>query len=231
MIRTAILGLGSYVPDRVVTNDELRFLDDKHERQAEPTINTDDAWIQQRTGIRERRYVTPGVATSDLAAEAAKRALADAGCAATDIDCIIVGTLSPDIFFPGVGVFLQRKLGIADKTSCPCYDIRQQCSAFLYGLQMADAFIRTGSSTCWSARSWPLARFHHARLRRQGLFGDGAGAAGSARSRPTTKRGHPLPLPGCGAGAVVFEGLRDREAPYVYYDANAAKQGRSSTPR
>ena len=145
MLRTAVLGLGSYVPDRVVTNDELRYLDATHTRQAEPTMATDDAWIQQRTGIRERRYVAPGVATSDLALEASKRALADAGLAATDIDCIIIGTLSPDIFFPGVGVYLQRKLGIADKGHCPCFDIRQQCSAFLYGLQMADAFIKTGT--------------------------------------------------------------------------------------
>src|SRR5207302_3126999 len=74
---------------------------------------------------------------------AAQRALADAGVTAVEIDCIIFGTLSPDQHFPGSAVFLQKKLGIADK-GCACFDIRQQCSAFVYGLQMADAFVRTG---------------------------------------------------------------------------------------
>jgi 3-oxoacyl-[acyl-carrier-protein] synthase-3 len=145
MIRTQVLGIGSYVPDRVVTNDELRFLNERHERQAEPTIATDDAWIQQRTGIRERRYVPNDgtTSTSDLALHAAQRALADAGVAAPEIDCIIFGSLSPDFHFPGTGVVLQKKLGIADK-NCACFDIRQQCSSFVYGLQMADAFIKTG---------------------------------------------------------------------------------------
>jgi len=145
MIRTKILGLGSYVPDRVVTNDELSYFDDHHVRQATQQTETNDAWIQQRTGIRERRYVANDgqTSTSDLALNAAQRALADAGVAAGEIDCIIFGTLSPDQHFPGSAVFLQKKLGIADK-GCACFDIRQQCSAFVYGLQMADAFVRTG---------------------------------------------------------------------------------------
>ncbi|MCA9674471.1 MAG: ketoacyl-ACP synthase III [Kofleriaceae bacterium] len=149
MIRTAVLGLGSYVPDRVVTNDDLRHMDSKHVLQEEVLTETNDAWIQQRTGIRERRYVPNdgSVGTSDLALEASKRALADAGVDAKDVDCIILGTLSPDIHFPGTAVFLQDKLGIAGEgkgTSCACYDIRQQCSGFVYGLQMADAFIKAG---------------------------------------------------------------------------------------
>jgi 3-oxoacyl-[acyl-carrier-protein] synthase-3 len=146
MIRTKILGLGSYVPDRIVTNAEIPFLDARHVRQDVQQTETNDAWIQQRTGIRERRYAPndSSVATSDLALQAARRAIADAGIEPTDIDCIIFGTLSPDQHFPGSGVFLQRKLGIAEKTSCPCYDIRQQCSAMVYGLQMADAFVRAG---------------------------------------------------------------------------------------
>ncbi len=119
MIRTQMLGLGSFVPERVVKNEEIRHLDDRHVAQAEVRTETDDAWIQQRTGIKERRYVAEGTYTSDLALEASKRALADAGLAATDIDCIIFATLSPDIHFPGSGVYLQRKLGIADKTNCP----------------------------------------------------------------------------------------------------------------
>jgi 3-oxoacyl-[acyl-carrier-protein] synthase-3 len=145
MLRTKIMGLGSYVPDRVVTNDDLQFFNDRHVRCDTVQTETNDAWIQQRTGIRERRYVPNdgSVTTSDLALTAAQRALADAGVAANEIDCIIFGTLSPDQHFPGSAVFLQKKLGIADK-SCACFDIRQQCSAFVYGLQMADAFVRTG---------------------------------------------------------------------------------------
>jgi 3-oxoacyl-[acyl-carrier-protein] synthase-3 len=146
MIRTKVLGLGSYVPDRIVTNDELPFLDDQHVRQDTQQTETDDAWIQKRTGIRERRYVpNDGTwATSDLALHAARRALIDANIEPGEIDCIIFGTLSPDFHFPGTAVILQKKLGIAEKTSCACFDIRQQCSGFVYGLQMADAFIRTG---------------------------------------------------------------------------------------
>ncbi len=146
MIRTKILGLGSYVPERVVTNEEIAFLDDKHVRQATQVTETNDAWIQQRTGIQERRYVPNDGTwwTSDLAVKAAERAIADAGITAADIDCIIVGTLSPDFHFPGTAVVVQKKLGIAEKTNCACFDIRQQCSAMVYGLQMADAFIRTG---------------------------------------------------------------------------------------
>jgi 3-oxoacyl-[acyl-carrier-protein] synthase III len=145
MIRTKILGLGSYVPDRIVTNEELPFLDAKHVRQATKQMETSDEWIQQRTGIKERRYVPNdgSTATSDLALQATQRALADAGTPATDIDCIIFATLSPDHHFPGTAVILQKKLGI-DRGSCACFDIRQQCSGFVYGLQMADAFVRTG---------------------------------------------------------------------------------------
>ncbi len=145
-MRTQVLGLGSYVPDRIVTNDELRHLDVTQTRHDDVQMETNDEWVQTRTGIRERRYAAPGVATSDLALAAAQRALADAGCEAKDLDCIIFGTLSPDIHFPGSAVFLQHKLGIAEGKgkSAACFDIRQQCSAFVYGMQMADAFIRAG---------------------------------------------------------------------------------------
>ena len=127
MIRTKVMGLGSYVPDRVVTNEEIAFLNDKHIRQDRQVTETNDQWIQQRTGIKERRYVPNdgSVWTSDLAVEASKRAIADAGLQPSDIDCIIFGTLSPDFHFPGTGVIVQKKLGI-DRGSCPCFDIRQQ---------------------------------------------------------------------------------------------------------
>ena len=181
MIRTKILGLGSYVPDRIVTNAEIAFLDDRHVRQETQQTETSDEWIQRRTGIKERRYVPNdgSVATSDLALEASKRALADAGVEAGDIDCIIFGTLSPDFHFPGTAVVLQKKLGIADK-NCACFDIRQQCSAFVYGLQMADAFIRTGTYKrilLVGAELHSHALDYSTRGRDvMVLFGDGAGA-------------------------------------------------------
>src|SRR5262245_43274381 len=182
MMRSKILGLGSYVPDRVVTNDEIRYLDDQHHRHDEPRIDTNDAWIRSRTGIEERRYVpNDGTwACSDLAREAARRAIADAGCEAKDIDCIIFATLSPDIHFPGTAVFLQSKLGIDGEDGCACFDIRQQCSGFLYGLQMADAFVRTGTYRRVLLVGSEL-HSHSLDYSTRGrdvtvLFGDGAGA-------------------------------------------------------
>jgi 3-oxoacyl-[acyl-carrier-protein] synthase-3 len=182
MIRTKILGLGSYVPERVVTNEEIPFLNDQHVRQDTQQTETNDAWIQQRTGIKERRYVNNDgkTSTSDLAVEAATKAIADAGLEPKDIDCIILGTLSPDFHFPGTGVIVQKKLGIGDKTNCPCFDIRQQCSAFVYGLQMADAFIRTGTYKRILLIGAEL-HSHSLDYTTRGrdvmvLFGDGAGA-------------------------------------------------------
>jgi 3-oxoacyl-[acyl-carrier-protein] synthase III len=181
MIRTKILGLGSYVPDRVVTNEEIPFLDEKHVRRETKQTETSDEWIWQRTGIRARRYVPNdgSVATSDLALHAARRALADASVEPSEIDCIIFGTLSPDFQFPGTGVVLQKKLGI-DRGACPCFDIRQQCSAFVYGLQMADVFIRTGTYRRVLLIGAEL-HSHSLDYSTRGrdvmvLFGDGAGA-------------------------------------------------------
>lgn len=131
MPRTEIISTGYYVPERVVTNDELTQWWD-----------TSDEWIRERTGITQRHWVRPGEqAGSDLALEAVKSALDMADMKATDIDCIIYATLSPDFFFPGGGVYLQRKLGI---TNVPAMDLRNQCTGFLYGLSVADAWIRMG---------------------------------------------------------------------------------------
>jgi 3-oxoacyl-[acyl-carrier-protein] synthase-3 len=145
MIRAKILGLGSYIPEWIVTNAELPYLNERHERCDEIQTDVTPEWTEKATGIRERRYVPWDVqmACSDLALRASQAALADAGEEPTAIDCIILATLSPDIHFPGTAVFLQEKLGISDR-GCACYDLRQQCSGFLYGLQMADAFIRVG---------------------------------------------------------------------------------------
>lgn len=133
MQRTAILGLGHYVPSRVVTNLELS-----------KRMDTSDEWIEQRTGIKERRHVdfeNEPMGASDLGVRAATAALADAGCSAKDIDFIIYATLSPDKNFPGDGVLVGAKLDIP---GVPALDIRNQCSGFLYGLQVADAFIKAG---------------------------------------------------------------------------------------
>ncbi len=130
MPRAAIASIGTYVPDRVVTNQELT-------RRMETT----DEWITQRTGIKERRWVREGQEGSDLALEATRRALGQAGWKAQELDAIVYATLSPDHMFPGDGCFLNAKLGIP---GVPALDIRNQCSGFLYGLSVADAWIRTG---------------------------------------------------------------------------------------
>ena len=130
MPRTEFIATGFYVPPRVVGNDELSRL-----------MDTSDEWITQRTGIKERRWVEPGTTCSSLAAAATHQALERAGMAATDLDCIIFATASPDHFFPGNGCFLQRELGVPD---IPALDVRDQCTGFLYGLSVADAWIRCG---------------------------------------------------------------------------------------
>ncbi len=130
MTRARILGVGRYLPERRVTNFDL-----------EKMFETSDEWIQQRTGIVERRYADEGVYCSDLALEASRDALKNAGMKAEDIDFIIFATLSPDHHFPGSGVYLQRKLGLSE---IGCMDVRNQCTGFLYGLAVADAFIRVG---------------------------------------------------------------------------------------
>jgi 3-oxoacyl-[acyl-carrier-protein] synthase-3 len=168
MPRTEFISLGHYVPERVLTNDDLTQWWD-----------TSDEWIRERSGIVQRHWVEFGrQAGSDLAAEASRIALDRAGMKAAEIDCIIYATLSPDVFFPGGGVYLQRKLGIA---GVPAMDIRNQCTGFLYGLSVADAWIRTGQ---YRRVLLVGAEVHSTGMdfspngRDLGvLFGDGAGAA------------------------------------------------------
>jgi 3-oxoacyl-[acyl-carrier-protein] synthase-3 len=165
--RTAIAGTGFYVPDRVVTNADLtQYMD------------TSDEWIQERSGIRERRWVEEGMSGAEMAARSARMALEEAGVEPGDVDAIVLATISPDHFFPGTGVFLQRELGMHD---IPALDIRAQCSGFIYGLSVADAWIRSGQYSTillvgveiqstgidMSTRGRDIAV----------LFGDGAGAA------------------------------------------------------
>ncbi len=165
-LRSRVVGLGSFLPSRVVTNDDLaKYMD------------TSDEWIVQRTGIKERRWVEGVTSTSDLALEAARRALDSAGMVAEDLDMIFFATLTPDHFFPGSGVFLQTKLGLA---GIPAIDVRQQCTGFIYALSLADQYIRTGSAQKILVVG---AEVHSKGLDKSPagrdvtvLFGDGAGA-------------------------------------------------------
>ncbi len=129
--RSRILGIGTSVPKRIVTNHDLA-----------QKMETSHEWIVERTGIEQRHWVSPGETGASLGAAAAKQALERANVDAKDVDMIIYATLSPDYNFPGTGVFVQRALGLKD---IPCLDIRQQCTGFIYGLSIADAYIRTGA--------------------------------------------------------------------------------------
>jgi 3-oxoacyl-[acyl-carrier-protein] synthase III len=133
-MRSKIAGIGHYVPDQVVTNDDLAQL-----------MDTNDAWIQERTGIKERRYAGKHTeTTTTMAAAAARIACERAGITPDDIDFIIFATLSPDYYFPGCGVLLQRELGFA-KNEVGALDVRNACSGFLYALSVGDQFVRTGT--------------------------------------------------------------------------------------
>jgi 3-oxoacyl-[acyl-carrier-protein] synthase-3 len=167
-----VSGTGSVVPDEVITNAELA---------RRWSIETDDAWITRRTGIRERRFAPAGVSTSDLGLIAAKRAVEDAGVDAASIDTIVFCTLSPDRVFPGCAVDVAVGLGLCDAGRfVPAIDVRNQCSGFVYGLSHAAALIRAGM-----AKRVLLvgADIHSAALDLStrgravaSLFGDGAGA-------------------------------------------------------
>jgi 3-oxoacyl-[acyl-carrier-protein] synthase-3 len=170
MFQTKIAGLGYYVPEKAVTNDDLSKV-----------MDTSDEWIRERTGIEKRHYAEKHKETSTtLGAKAAKIAIERAGITPEEVDFIIFATLSPDYYFPGCGVLLQRELGIT-KTEIAALDIRQQCSGFVYGLSVADQFIKTGM---YKNILLVGAEMHSMGLdfstRGRGvtvIFGDGAGAA------------------------------------------------------
>lgn len=128
--RAVIVGSGSFIPPNRVTNDMLARL-----------MDTSDEWIRERSGVETRYYVDPGTATSDLGVEAARAALAQAQTKPEDVDLVVFATMTPDHYFPGAGALLQAKLGLRH---VPCFDIRQQCVGFLYGLQLVDAHVRAG---------------------------------------------------------------------------------------
>lgn len=164
VIRSVVRGMGSYLPQRVLTNDELSTM-----------VDTSDEWIQQRTGIKQRHIAAEGELTSDLAVAAAQRALSAAGLGANDIDLIVVATTTPDNTFPATAVFVQQKLGISHGMA---FDMQAVCTGFVYAVATADAYLRGGLAKRaliigaetfsrildWSDRTTCV------------LFGDGAGA-------------------------------------------------------
>ncbi|TWI06772.1 beta-ketoacyl-ACP synthase III [Aerolutibacter ruishenii] len=159
-----IAGTGSYLPEKVLTNDDLSKI-----------VDTSDEWIAARTGIRERHIAAEGETTSDLAYHAAVRALEAAGVDARDLDLIVLGTTTPDVIFPSTACLVQARLGAS---GCPAFDVNAACSGFVYALTVADKFIRSGAARTalvigaetltrmldWSDRGTCV------------LFGDGAGA-------------------------------------------------------
>lgn len=165
-MRSRITGVGFHVPERVVTNDDLAKL-----------MDTSDAWIVERTGIRERRFVEPGVGSTELAEAAARRALADAGRRVEDVDFIVFATITRDYMFPGCGALLQQRLGLP---TIGALDVHNACSGFVYGLAVADSFVRTGAYRCVlligaEVQSTGLDLTTRGRDMAV-LFGDGAGA-------------------------------------------------------
>ncbi len=164
MTYSRIAGTGSYLPEKVVTNQDL-----------EQMMDTSDEWIRERTGIKRRHLAADGEKTSDLALAAACQALDMAGITAEDIDLIIIATTTPDKVFPGTACIVQRRLGVG---GCGAFDIQAACSGFVYGLDLGDRYIRTGAAknvlvigaetlsrlTNWEDRATAV------------LFGDGAGA-------------------------------------------------------
>jgi 3-oxoacyl-[acyl-carrier-protein] synthase-3 len=166
-IRSRVLGLGSYLPPKVVTNDDLK-----------QWMDTSNEWIIERSGIESRRWIDDTEGNAEMGAKAGKQALEDAGVEANEIDLVVFATLSPDHTFPGVGVFTQRLLGMKENA---VLDIRQQCTGFIYGLSIADNFIRSGmykKVLVIGAETHSTGLDISTRGRDVSvLFGDGAGAA------------------------------------------------------
>ena len=166
---TRIVGTGSYLPPRRLTNADLV------RQLAQRGIETSDEWIVERTGIRARHFVDDGVNASDLAEQAARRALQAAGCSAEELDLIIVATSTPDMVFPSTAAIVQRKLEV---NGCPAFDVQAVCSGFIYALTVADAMMRTGAAhTALVVGTEVFSRILDFNDRGTCvLFGDGAGA-------------------------------------------------------
>ncbi|MGY1425309.1 beta-ketoacyl-ACP synthase III [Lysobacter sp. A289] len=163
-IFSRIAGTGSYLPEKVLTNADLSKI-----------VETSDEWITSRTGIRQRHVAAEGETTSDLAYHAAVRAMEAAGVEASELDLIVLGTTTPDIIFPSTACLVQHRLGA---NGCPAFDVNAACSGFIYGLAVADQFIRSGSvKTALVIGAETLTRMLDWTDRATCvLFGDGAGA-------------------------------------------------------
>lgn len=159
--------VGHYVPERVITNDDLAQM-----------MDTSDEWITQRTGIKTRHAAPQGIGTSDLAVKACEQALQKAGLDIADIDIIVAATLSPDYYFPGIGVMIQEKMGAAN---IPGLDVRGQCSGFSWAISTADAFLRSGAYeralVVGAELQTRIIEYSNRGRNVSVLFGDGAGAA------------------------------------------------------
>ena len=214
MLNAHILGTGSYLPMRRMSNDDLSKI-----------VDTSDEWITSRTGIKARHIAAENEQTSDLAVKAAQAALADAGIVATDIDLIIVATSTPDMTFPATACIVQNKLGIA---GCPAFDVQAVCAGFMYAVATANAYIKSGMAT----KALIIGAETFSRLldwndrRTCVLFGDGAGAVilGAsnqeggilhAELRADGAYSHILQTPGKIAAGQI-EG-----SPYLYMDGQA----------
>jgi len=238
VVRSVIIGSGTQVPPDCVSNEALSKV-----------MDTTDEWIQERSGIRTRHLAAPGVGPSDLAAEASKKAIEMAGIDPGAIDMIVFATMTPDHYFPGSGGLLQRKLGLRE---VPCFDIRQQCVGFVYGLQLADAQIRAGAAKTvllvgaevhagfmpYSPANWELILGRsqtpptpeeyawNTRFRdRTVLFGDGA-AAVIVQAREEGERGvidSILRTDGSEADKLMVFGVGFKYRPYV--DAGQIQRG------
>ena len=179
MYNSKIIGLGHYVPENIVTNDDLSKI-----------MDTSDEWIQERTGIKERRWALPddGQSTFTMGLEAAKKAISNSGIEKEDIDLIVFATLSPDYYFPGPGVQIQEALEI---NTVAALDIRAQCSGFVYSISVADQFIKTGMYKNILVIGSELQSHGIDKSTRSRsisvIFGDGAGAAILTREEDLSK--------------------------------------------
>jgi len=164
MTYARVAGIGSYLPERVVTNHDL-----------EKTMDTSDEWIRERTGIKQRHIAGDGETTSSMGLEAARRAMDMAGVAPEDVDLIVLGTATPDKIFPATACIIQRQLGVKGS---PAFDVHAACSGFVFGLDLANRYIRTnGARTAIVIGSETLSRITNWEDRSTAvLFGDGAGA-------------------------------------------------------
>jgi 3-oxoacyl-[acyl-carrier-protein] synthase-3 len=236
MTSSVIVGTGTYLPDNVVTNHDLTRI-----------MDTGDEWILTRTGVSERRFADPGVGSSDLAVQAADRALHDAGLGANDVDLLITATMTPDHIAPGIAGLVQAGLGLGPVGAI---DLRQQCAGFLYGLDLADVYISSGRAETvvlvgsevhagflpWSARSWEAVlggkvsiseeeRARNSEFRSWSvLFGDGAGAM-VIRRHTTDNNGilaSSIQTDGHAFELIWVPGIGFKERPYASHEAITA---------